>query len=78
MPLYNSVEYSDNESKTLGGLWQFYKDESFLDNDGAIYNGVIDFLLDKNNSASFKFKTKKSGQNRQRWHKRYYNNCTSE
>ena len=59
MPLYNSVEYSDNYSKTLGSLWQFYKDESFLDNDGAIYNGVIDCLLDKNNSASFKFKTKK-------------------
>ena len=27
MPMYNLREYSDNYSKTSGGLWQYYKDE---------------------------------------------------
>ena len=27
MPLYNLIEYSDNYSKTSGGLWQYYKDD---------------------------------------------------
>ena len=27
MPMYNSIEYSDNYSKTSGCLWQCYKDE---------------------------------------------------
>ena len=27
MPMYNLIEYSDNYSKTSGGLWQYYKDE---------------------------------------------------
>ena len=27
MPISNFVEYSDNYLKTLGSLWQFYKDE---------------------------------------------------
>ena len=25
--MYNLIEYSDNYSKTLGSLWQYYKDE---------------------------------------------------
>ena len=25
MPMYNLTEYSDNYSKTSGGLWQYYK-----------------------------------------------------
>ena len=28
MPMYNSIEYSNNYSKTSGSLWQYYKDES--------------------------------------------------
>ena len=28
MPMCNLIEYSDNYSKTSGGLWQYYKDES--------------------------------------------------
>ena len=28
MPMYNSIEYSDNYSKTSGNLWQYYRDES--------------------------------------------------
>ena len=27
MLMYNLIEYSDNYSKTLGSLWQYYKDE---------------------------------------------------
>ena len=27
MPMYNSIEYSDNYSKTLGSLWQYYWDD---------------------------------------------------
>ena len=27
MPMSNLIEYSDNYSKTSGGLWQYYKDE---------------------------------------------------
>ena len=27
MPMYNLIEYSDNYSKTLGGLWQYYRDD---------------------------------------------------
>ena len=27
MPLYNLIEYRDNYSDTLGGLWQFKRDE---------------------------------------------------
>ena len=25
--MYNLIEYSDNHSKTLGSLWQYYKDD---------------------------------------------------
>ena len=28
MPMYNLIEYSDNYSKTSGGLWKYYKNES--------------------------------------------------
>ena len=27
MPMYNLIEYSDNYSKTCGGLWQYYRNE---------------------------------------------------
>ena len=54
MPMYNLREYSDNYSKTSGSLWQYYRDPSFLDNNGAI----ADFSANNDNSASFKFKTK--------------------
>ena len=51
MPMYNLIEYSDNYSETSGSLWQYYRDEPFLDVNGAI----ADFLADNNNSASIKF-----------------------
>ena len=34
----NLIEYSDNYSRTSRILWQYYKDESALDDDGAIAN----------------------------------------
>ena len=44
MPAYNLIEYSDNYSKTVAGLWQWYRDQP--DKDDITY------------SKFFKFKTK--------------------
>ena len=57
MPMYNLPEYSNAYSKTSGGLWQYYRGEPALDNNG----NIIDFLTD-NNGASFKFKQKITGK----------------
>ena len=46
MPMYNFIEYSDNYSKALEGLWQYYRDET-SDNIA--------------NSKSFQFKVKITG-----------------
>ena len=54
MPMYNLVEYSDAYPKTSGNLWQYYRDQPVLDNNG----NITDFLHDNNNSASCKFKQK--------------------
>ena len=57
MSMYNLTGYSDNHSKTSGSLWQYYKDESFIDNNG----NIID-IPDDPDSASFKYKQKITGQ----------------
>ena len=57
MPMYNLIEYSDNYSKISGSLWQYYRDEPALDNNGASVNFP-------GNSASFKFKQKITGSTR--------------
>ena len=49
MPMYNSIEYSDNYSKTTGILWQYYRDEPSLSDNGVINNFP-------GNSSSFKQK----------------------
>ena len=49
MPIYNLIKYSDNYSKTSGSLWQYYRDEPFIDNNG----NIID-IPDGPDSASFK------------------------
>ena len=54
MPVYNLIECSDNHSKTLGSLWQHYRDEPALVDFGALENFA-------GNSASFKFKQKITG-----------------
>ena len=51
IPMYNLIEYSDNYSKTSKSLWQYYRDEPYLDKNGTI----ADFSADNNNSAFFKF-----------------------
>ena len=56
--VYNLIEYSDNYPRTYGRFWQCYRDETFLDDNGAI----ACFPADDNNSASFKFKTKIAGR----------------
>ena len=58
MPMYNSIEYSDNYSKTSGTLWQYYKDEQPLDNNG----NVVDFAYADHESNFFKYKHKITSQ----------------
>ena len=52
MSMYNLIEHSDTYLKTLGGLWNQYRDEQALDNN----NNIVDFLANNNDSISFKFK----------------------
>ena len=54
MLMYNSIEYSDNYSKTSGSLWQYYRDESVFTYAGAIKN----FHVGDNNSTLVNFKQK--------------------
>ena len=49
MPMYNLKEYGNNYSKTSGSLWQYYRDEPALNNDGTLGNFP-------GNSVSFTFK----------------------
>ena len=57
MPMYNSVEYNNNYSKTSGSLWQYCKDIRAVNNNGNIVNFNEDNVTD-----SFNFKTKITGQ----------------
>ena len=57
MSMYNLIEYSDNCSQTTGSLWQYYRDKPALNN-----NDIIVDFPDDNNSASFKFKQRITGQ----------------
>ena len=58
MLMYNSTEYSDNYLITSGSLWQCYRDEPSLDN-----NGNIPYFTGANHhSKSFKYKQKITGQ----------------
>ena len=52
MPTYNLIEYSDNDSKTSGSLWQYCKDIPTVNNNGHI----ISFNGDDNATDSFNFK----------------------
>ena len=47
MPMYNSIEYSDNFSKTSDSLWQYYRDDP--------NNNIAE-------SKSFKYKVKITGK----------------
>ena len=52
IPMYDLTEYSDVYLKTSEILWQYYRDETALDNK----NKILDFPADSNNSILFKFK----------------------
>ena len=54
MPMYSLTEYSDNYSKTSRSLWQYYKDETALNDNDVIINFP-------GNSTLFKFKQKITG-----------------
>ena len=56
MPMYSWIKYSDNYLKTYRSLRKYYGDERALN-----AGGIIDFP-DSNNSVSFKFKQKITGQ----------------
>ena len=57
MPMYNLTEYSDNNSKISGSLWQYCKDIPAVNNNGDIvdFNGA-------NDTYSFDFKAKITDQ----------------
>ena len=54
MPMYTLRKYSNNYSKVLASLWQYYRDEPSLDDNGNIKN----FHHDGNNSVYFKLNKK--------------------
>ena len=56
--MYNLIKYGKNYSKTSVSLWQYYRDESFLDYNDAIAN----FPAANNNSISFQLKQKITGK----------------
>ena len=56
MPMYNLLEYSKNYRKTIGSLYNYYRDELSDDNDNDNF-GNIKVV----NSKAFKYKNKVSG-----------------
>ena len=66
MTMYNLIEYSDNYSKKFGRLWNYYRDEPFLNANVAIAY----FPADNHDNALFKFKIKNNTQNRKLWYKK--------
>ena len=52
--MYNLIKHSDVYSKSSGNLWQYYKDEPAIGDDGN-----NDFPANNNNGNSFQFKQKK-------------------
>ena len=51
------MEYSNNYLKNSGSLWQYYRDEPFINN-----NGVIIDVPDDPDNDSFKYKQKITSQ----------------
>ena len=47
MPMYNLMEYGDNYSKTTGSLWQYYRDEPFLDANGNMADFPTDDYVER-------------------------------
>ena len=58
MPMYNLLEYSKNYTKTIGSLYNYYRDELSDDDDNNnnfLNNNVV-------NSETFKYKNKITGK----------------
>ena len=64
MPMYNVLEYSKNNSKTFGFLWNYYRDEpnnppiNFVTNPSTVIRNADRIT----NSASFKYKNRILGK----------------
>ena len=59
MPMYDLLEYSNNDSMTSGSLWNYYKDE--INDDANKNNDANNFRINNNKitiSKSFEYKTK--------------------
>ena len=54
MPMYNFIEYRDNNSKTSRIWWQYSRDEPAVDGNGEI----VDVTADNATTSSFKLKKK--------------------
>ena len=56
MPMYNLLEYSKNYRKTIGSLYNYYRDELRDDNNlnNFLYTNVV-------NSSAFEYKNKITG-----------------
>ena len=48
MPVYSLIEYWNSCSKTTGSLWQYYRDEPFLDVNSNILLLIIIIVLHLN------------------------------
>ena len=59
MPMYNLIEYSDNYSKTSGGLWQYCKEIPAVNINNK--RNIVDFNR-ANATDSFNFEAKITGQ----------------
>ena len=57
MPMYNLIEYSDNYLKKSGGLWQYCKDITAVNNNSVIVN-----FNGNNATDSINFEAKITGQ----------------
>ena len=57
MPMFNLIEYSENDSKTSESLWQYCRDIPAVNNNGDIVN-----FNGNNETDSFNFKTKITGE----------------
>ena len=44
MSMYNSPGHSNNYLKSLGSLWQYYRDEHVLDNSEKIFLVIVHHL----------------------------------
>ena len=48
--MYNLIEYNENYSQTFIGLWQYYRDQPALNNDGSVIDDTSFFFNVKINT----------------------------